>query len=200
MDAAEKQPHARCGAKTRGGGTCKNGAMENGRCRMHGGKSTGAPKGNKNAVSTGEHEAIWLDALEEDERVFFNSVKIDPLEQINNEIRLLEIRERRMLQRIAKVAGGWESDETQSKQQLVAGADGETLKTTEKTIRKRSKLDRMLSIEDALTRVQNSKTKLLEIKIKLLSSDVQDEELQDDGFLEALRGQVSEVWDDGDQT
>jgi hypothetical protein len=28
-----------CGAKTRGGGTCKSPAMENGRCRMHGGKS-----------------------------------------------------------------------------------------------------------------------------------------------------------------
>lgn len=31
-----------CGAKTRGGGTCKNHAMQNGRCRMHGGKT---PKG-----------------------------------------------------------------------------------------------------------------------------------------------------------
>jgi len=28
-----------CGAKTRSGGTCKTPAMENGRCRMHGGKS-----------------------------------------------------------------------------------------------------------------------------------------------------------------
>lgn len=31
-----------CGAKTRNGGTCHNRAMENGRCRMHGGKH---PKG-----------------------------------------------------------------------------------------------------------------------------------------------------------
>ncbi len=30
-----------CGAKTRSGGTCKNRAMPNGRCRMHGGKSLG---------------------------------------------------------------------------------------------------------------------------------------------------------------
>jgi len=28
-----------CGAKTRSSGTCKSPAMENGRCRMHGGKS-----------------------------------------------------------------------------------------------------------------------------------------------------------------
>ena len=31
----------RCGAKTRRGMPCKSPAMKNGRCRMHGGKSTG---------------------------------------------------------------------------------------------------------------------------------------------------------------
>ncbi len=31
----------RCGAKTRKGTTCRAPAMANGRCRMHGGKSTG---------------------------------------------------------------------------------------------------------------------------------------------------------------
>lgn len=49
-----KQAHAkRCGAKTRSGAPCKNGAMANGRCRMHGGKSTGAPKKNDNAKKHG---------------------------------------------------------------------------------------------------------------------------------------------------
>ena len=32
----------RCGAKTRSGGKCGHYAMPNGRCRYHGGKSTGA--------------------------------------------------------------------------------------------------------------------------------------------------------------
>ena len=31
----------RCGAKTRSGWPCKSAAMSNGRCRMHGGGSTG---------------------------------------------------------------------------------------------------------------------------------------------------------------
>src|SRR5690625_4654173 len=50
-----KQPHARkrCGAKTGSGKPCKNGAMANGRCRMHGGKSTGAPKKNQNSKKHG---------------------------------------------------------------------------------------------------------------------------------------------------
>jgi len=33
----------KCGAKTRSGGTCQNWGMENGRCRLHGGLSTGPP-------------------------------------------------------------------------------------------------------------------------------------------------------------
>jgi hypothetical protein len=43
----------RCGAKTRKGTACLGPAMPNGRCRMHGGKSTGAPKGNQNALKHG---------------------------------------------------------------------------------------------------------------------------------------------------
>jgi hypothetical protein len=31
----------KCGARTRKGGQCQQSAMKNGRCRMHGGKSTG---------------------------------------------------------------------------------------------------------------------------------------------------------------
>jgi hypothetical protein len=44
---------ASCGAKTRSGEPCKNPAMTNGRCRMHGGKSTGPPKGSQNALKHG---------------------------------------------------------------------------------------------------------------------------------------------------
>jgi hypothetical protein len=41
--------HPRCGAHCRTTGQpCRNAAMANGRCRMHGGKSPGAPRGPKN--------------------------------------------------------------------------------------------------------------------------------------------------------
>ena len=57
----EEQPHVkypflnspRCGAKTRSGLPCKAPAMKNGRCKFHGGKSTGPPKGNQNALKHG---------------------------------------------------------------------------------------------------------------------------------------------------
>ena len=45
----------RCGAKTRQGTSCLNPAMPNGRCRMHGGKNPGAPKGNRNALKHGRY-------------------------------------------------------------------------------------------------------------------------------------------------
>jgi hypothetical protein len=47
----------RCGAKTRSGKPCQSPAMANGRCRMHGGPSPGAPKGNRNAYKHGRFSA-----------------------------------------------------------------------------------------------------------------------------------------------
>ena len=47
----------RCGARTRSGRPCRAPAMPNGRCRMHGGKSPGAPIGNTNARKHGRYSA-----------------------------------------------------------------------------------------------------------------------------------------------
>ncbi|MDD4617105.1 MAG: HGGxSTG domain-containing protein [Alphaproteobacteria bacterium] len=47
----------RCGTRTRQGKPCQSPAMPNGRCRMHGGMSTGAPKGNRNAWKHGRYSA-----------------------------------------------------------------------------------------------------------------------------------------------
>ena len=47
----------RCGAQTRSGRECLSPAMPNGRCRMHGGGSPGAPTGNKNAFKHGRYTA-----------------------------------------------------------------------------------------------------------------------------------------------
>jgi len=47
----------RCGARTRSGSRCQSPAMPNGCCRMHGGRSPDAPKGNKNAFKHGRYTA-----------------------------------------------------------------------------------------------------------------------------------------------
>lgn len=60
---SDNRPHAsrRCGAKTRSGTPCLNWAMPNGRCRMHGGRSTGAPKGNQNALKHGRRSQAFTE-------------------------------------------------------------------------------------------------------------------------------------------
>ena len=75
----EESPHAKaplngapqCGAKTRSGNPCKNPAMANGRCRMHGGKSTGPPKGSQNALKHG----VYTQAAIEERRQIRKLIK-----------------------------------------------------------------------------------------------------------------------------
>ena len=50
----------RCGARTRKGNPCRSPAMVNGRCRMHGGKSPGAPRGNSNALKHGRYSTAAI--------------------------------------------------------------------------------------------------------------------------------------------
>ena len=56
-----------CGAKTRAGTPCKKIAgqgtdhLGTGKCRLHGGASKGAPKGNKNALKHGIYSRIFSD-------------------------------------------------------------------------------------------------------------------------------------------
>jgi hypothetical protein len=44
------QAAPRCGARNRAGKSCQSPAMSNGRCRLHGGLSTGAPHGAGNGM------------------------------------------------------------------------------------------------------------------------------------------------------
>ncbi|WP_212978727.1 phage terminase small subunit-related protein [Paenibacillus azoreducens] len=159
---------------------------------------SGGPPGNKKAVTTGEHESILLDTLDDDERVLFDFVRTDPLEQINNDIRICDIRIRRMMLRLQRVRSGEESKSTDRKYQLVEGAEGKPpeLREVERVEKERAKLERELAIEDALTRVLDKKTKLLELKHKMLVDEAPPEESEDDGFLDALKGMTSEVWED----
>ena len=53
----------RCSATAKTTGVrCKQASMKNGKCYWHGGKSTGAPLGNKNSI---KHGLYTRDALEE---------------------------------------------------------------------------------------------------------------------------------------
>jgi uncharacterized protein YjcR len=51
--------------------------MKNGRCRMHGGKSSGARKGNQNALKHGNYTAAAQAALREKQREIRRILEIE---------------------------------------------------------------------------------------------------------------------------
>jgi hypothetical protein len=56
INPMQLQQAARCGAKTRSGAPCQSPAVHGKkRCRMHGGTSPGAPRGNQYAVKSGAY-------------------------------------------------------------------------------------------------------------------------------------------------
>lgn len=97
-----------CGAKTRKGTPCQKAPLKNGRCRLHGGKSTG-PKnkekhrqsllGNKNALVTGEYETISYDTLTDEEKELYHLIPDDLDKLVKGRYKIIEIRTRRLLQR-----------------------------------------------------------------------------------------------------
>jgi len=64
----------RCGARTRSGGTCKNRPMHNGRCRLHGGKSTGPRPENRWRCGV-RHGASIKRVLNSSERKYMKNMK-----------------------------------------------------------------------------------------------------------------------------
>ena len=82
--------------------------VQKGNQNAKGNKGGRAPQKNKNALITGEYERIYKDVLDEYEIEIFNNYKSkDKKEEIIEEIKILTIRERRMLSRIAKLKNSY---------------------------------------------------------------------------------------------
>lgn len=185
-----------CGAKTRAGTPCKNPAMPNGRCKLHGGKSTGAPKGNKNALKHGAYETVRFDMLEEDELIYIERNKNRQLlQQINDEIQLYNIRERRMLKRIKDLKDGDHFSVVEISESK--GVDrGKSKDLVEK--KELSNEEQIMRIEEALTRIQEKRTRALELKAKLLETlgdDTEQEDLMRDKMKNAYGQTALEAFD-----
>jgi hypothetical protein len=87
---------ALCGAKTRSGEPCKRHAVPgSSRCKLHGGKSSGPPKGSKNAATPG---SIYSQFLTDEEQADFQAAEID---QIDDELRMTKV----LLGRVLRAAG-----------------------------------------------------------------------------------------------
>ena len=199
----------------------KGGQPGNKNAEGHGG--TGPPR-NKNAVKTGEFETLFFDTLNPEEKRLVAMVQADKEQLLLQEIKLLTVREHRMLKRI-------ESLRQLEEQKPAAESDGENIspgmtvteyssgiekgKPTE--LRKyEGILGQIQAIEDALTRVQARQQKAIEtlhkfgyddarleletmrFEFELLKQDGQSEDIGDDGFLDAMNASAESVWGDVD--
>lgn len=89
-----------CGAKTRADGRCRKSQMPNGRCRYHGGMSTGpkTPNTRMNAFKLG----LYSKQLLPDEVKLYREIKLG---NVDEELTLTRIRLRRALQAETAAAG-----------------------------------------------------------------------------------------------
>lgn len=162
--------------------TNKSGAPP-GNKNAKGNKGGSPPKGNKNAIKTGEYETIFADMLSDEEKDIYSNLNDDPFFILNDEIRLLKIRQFRMMKRIKEAEKGLNDEEVERLQQLrkvkepssiggkVVTVKREVLKDVQITRKTFRKLDDILAIEDALTRISNQLTKAIKQQNALLASD-----------------------------
>lgn len=170
---------------------------------------------NKNAVTTGEYESIYKDVLDDDELEFFNNYSVkSKVEELEDELKLLNIREKRMLKRIADLKHTGKdltiSSITRNKSSTTeyGGTESESSSTYAE-----STVEKIQRIEEALTRIQEAKRRCIEslhkfelddnnfeLKLLRLEKEVSSEtvpETENDAkssLLEALNSKASEVW------
>ncbi|MFD0682385.1 MULTISPECIES: phage terminase small subunit-related protein [unclassified Paenibacillus] len=149
----------------------------------------GGPFRNKKALKTGEYETIWLDALEDDERLLYEQIDTDPFIQVDEGIKLASMRERRMLLRIQKLMNGLTEKGRRVLQQRVTVKDpvqihdektGKTsiivrerqeMVTTELEETEKRLIDDILAHEESLTRIQDKKAKWIDLKYRMEAVD-----------------------------
>lgn len=162
-----KDPSTKCGALTRKKTKCANpkgyktDRVGTGKCFLHGGDSPGAPKGNKNAVTTGEYETLHVSALSPQESALYASLDISPRKQTEDAIRLFSVREHRILLRINRVEDAAEDGLGISS---VTTHDGWNVKgKVDFSVAERTTtLDTIQRLEEALTRVQAQKLRAID--------------------------------------
>lgn len=141
------------------------------------------PIGNKNALKTGEYETIFYETLSDEEKDIYSNLNNDPSFVLSEEIRLLKIRQLRMMKRIQQAESGLNDEEIERLQQLrkiktPIEKDGrkleikrEVMQDVQVSRKTHRKIDDILSIEDSLTRISNQLAKAVKQMNELYITD-----------------------------
>lgn len=139
------------------------------------GNKGGAPKGSKNHYIHGAYESIYWDTLDDEEKELIRAMRIDEEKQLEEQIQLLTIRERRLMKRIAEYTNISSKVALDSvvkrKLETTTKKEGKTPKNQyseeETTTSTRATIDIIQQIEAELTRVQSRKTKCIDSLARL---------------------------------
>ncbi|EAO7438448.1 hypothetical protein DP375_11080 [Listeria monocytogenes] len=143
-----------------------------------------APPGNKNAVTTGEFETLSWEFLTEREQQLYENMDGNLVTHINRTIRELEIRKRRMMERIANIEKSISDVEISTLKQLrekeyIGEKNGkkvvlhrQELVTVEERERVTAKIDRILSIENSLNNVTSQLIRAIKQQSDLEQAEV----------------------------
>ncbi len=175
----------------------------------------GAEKGNTRALKTGEYETIYDDLLTEEEKTIMMQQELyDKKYQIMSEIKILSIRERRILKKIQDLQNGKEMSivrMSKSSSNNVSYRNNGTLTTTEAE----STNNITQRLEEALTRVQEAKRRYIDsyhkienddrkLELELIRLEIEaarddssnTEDMKDDSFIQALNNSTEGAWYD----
>ena len=162
---------AKCEAKTKSGTLCQINAMPNGRCYRHGGASTGAPKGNKNALKHGAYSKFYTD----DEIGQLDDISTADIE---SELKLCKVQLIRALNAADK-----QSSFDDSKQLDLVGQSTQVVKNGEQISRqeiskKYAKTDYAGIIDRLIGRIQSLTQTMQDMSIKALDYEMKAIELE----------------------
>ena len=160
-----KKESPKCGALTKKATPCQNRAgmrtdhEGEGACYKHGGNG-GAPEGNKNAVTTGEYETIYVSALGPEEAALYEAVPARPLEQVTMDLKLICVRIHRMLIRQRAAMEKMDDDGMLLVSKTTEGGFNKTRIQTESK-EYAPAIQTWMAIEDAMSRVQAVKARYI---------------------------------------
>ncbi|EAE3064597.1 hypothetical protein E1021_10570 [Listeria monocytogenes] len=147
----------------------------------------GAPFKNKNALFTGEFETLSWEFMTEREQQLYESMDGNLVTHINQTIRELEIRKRRMMERIANIEKSMSDVEKSTLKQLrdkeyIGEKDGKKVRlykqelvTVEEREKVTARIDRILSIENSLNNVTNQLIRAIKQQSDLEQAELKKE-------------------------
>ena len=135
---------------------------------------------------------IFRAVLTDEENDVWDNLTVDVSTQMDYDIRILTIRERRMLERIKRLE---ECAFMEIKIEDTMGKHGNR-KHTQRVVVSEASLVMIQQIEESLTRIQDKKAKMLEIKHKYEVTQQSNDTADVQPFITALTASMGDIWDE----